>query len=399
MCVLDPSLTPPLSRTPRRPDPGPHPDRSLLSSLELAGGLLVLLAATRAALIFPMCWIANRVWRMRDPVPREGAAVLWWGGIPRGAITLALGYHCFYQEAAYRTEQQVVISAVIFVVVATTVGLGVVTQPVMQALMPLPGTPPREPPARNPPPERRGSSGGAGEEGNVIDFADTPPAKLPPRDNAHEAAGAAVTAAAAECCMPGNPSRGPRKGGRLSGQGAGGAGAYEEGTQVHEGQLPLLRGGGNGVQSVQCGREGSGLTLVERRSTREATATAADANELLWMGEVPGLPYNATGDGNNVTGPHCSFGVAGTGTGAGNDGGGLGEGFGGGLLPGRSQRQELQFRRHVGDGPSGEMEEEEDGEGVASTWVHRQWRRLDARWLQPLFGGSRADPPVGNIFV
>ncbi|GIL46765.1 hypothetical protein Vafri_3668, partial [Volvox africanus] len=91
-----------------RPDPGPHPDRSLLSSLELAGGLLVLLAATRAALIFPMCWIANRVWRMRDPVPREGAAVLWWGGIPRGAITLALGYHCFYQEAgACRFRRQV----------------------------------------------------------------------------------------------------------------------------------------------------------------------------------------------------------------------------------------------------------------------------------------------------
>ncbi|GLI58553.1 hypothetical protein VaNZ11_000297, partial [Volvox africanus] len=380
-----------------RPDPGPHPERSLRSSLELAGGLLILLAAARAAVIFPLCWTANRVWRRNDPVPREGAAVLWWGGIPRGAITLALGYHCFYQEAAYRPEQQVVISAVIFVVVATTVGLGVVTQPVMQALMPLPGNPPREPPASYPPPERRGSSGGAGEEGDVIDFDDTPPTKLPSGDNVHEAAGAAVTAATG-CCLPGDLSQGLRKGVRLSGPGAGGAGAYEEGVQAHEGQLPLLRGGGNGAGSVQRDREGRGSALVESRSTREAAATAADANELLWMGEVPGLPYNATSDGSGVAGPHCSFGVAGTGTGAGNDGWGLGESSGGGLLPGRSQRQELQFRRHVGAGPSGE-EEEEDGEGAASTWVHRQWRRLDARWLQPLFGGSRADPPVGNSFV
>lgn len=59
--------------------------------------------AARAAFTFPVCWLANRVWRKRDPIPRRGDAVIWWGGLPRGAITLALSYHCFYKDA--ETEQ------------------------------------------------------------------------------------------------------------------------------------------------------------------------------------------------------------------------------------------------------------------------------------------------------
>eukprot|EP00198_Chlamydomonas_reinhardtii_P007545 XP_001696882.1 cation/hydrogen exchanger, NhaP-type [Chlamydomonas reinhardtii] len=74
--------------------------RYLLAAVLLAAGLLAMMAAARAAFTFPVCWLANRLWRRADPIPAGGASVLWWGGLPRGAITLALAYHCFYKDAS-----------------------------------------------------------------------------------------------------------------------------------------------------------------------------------------------------------------------------------------------------------------------------------------------------------
>lgn len=64
----------------------------------LAASLLALLMASRAAFVFPVCWASN-LWRTRNRLSNMDAVVLWWGGLARGAITLALTYMYFDKKA------------------------------------------------------------------------------------------------------------------------------------------------------------------------------------------------------------------------------------------------------------------------------------------------------------
>jgi hypothetical protein len=192
-------------------------------------------------------------------------------------------------------------------------------------------------------------------------------------------AGTAVPGAAAFLWVPAN-----------NGGGGGGAG-------LPAAKLPLPPGGAR--VSVDAGAaaaegdaaEGGAAEAVHGAELRRpllgdaggggsipaVSAAAADANELIWMGELPGLPYAA--------GVVC--GDAGAGEGSRGGGGRSGDREGG---AGRGRRR-VSFEGVV------EMYDDDDTVGgTATTWVHSQWRRLDARWLQPLLGGSRAEPPPGE---
>eukprot|EP00201_Polytomella_parva_P001073 CAMPEP_0175076912 /NCGR_PEP_ID=MMETSP0052_2-20121109/23043_1 /TAXON_ID=51329 ORGANISM="Polytomella parva, Strain SAG 63-3" /NCGR_SAMPLE_ID=MMETSP0052_2 /ASSEMBLY_ACC=CAM_ASM_000194 /LENGTH=541 /DNA_ID=CAMNT_0016346209 /DNA_START=104 /DNA_END=1725 /DNA_ORIENTATION=+ len=72
---------------------------SLQKIVALASGALVIVLVARAAFVFPICWLADKSWLRKSPLGSPGAAVLWWGGVPRGAITLALTYDIFLKDA------------------------------------------------------------------------------------------------------------------------------------------------------------------------------------------------------------------------------------------------------------------------------------------------------------
>ncbi|KAG2453499.1 hypothetical protein HYH02_001719 [Chlamydomonas schloesseri] len=375
--------------------------RYLLAAVLLAAGLLLMMMAARAAFTFPVCWAANRLWRRADPIPVGGASVLWWGGLPRGAITLALAYHCFYKDANTKPEELVVISAVILVVVITTVGFGVITQPVMQSFMNQaakragPGAGLTPPPGRSAGPSSAFATPGAAAAGqrapafhvNVTAQAhgrsrgtDTdlhvpllpppPPPAVPP---AAEKAEPSAPAAAADADAPSAPP--PYL-----------AGAASSGLVVHafeglwqqandmlwRGEMPGLATGvpvytpppppvlpppGSVAPHAEiCG--GSGAAGAGSLAAAAAAATAVAVQRSA----------SGVGTPRAVEGPHSAV-----------------------LLP-QGPRGVVGLGGVRASGLTAEAAAAAEGdEEAGSTWLHGQWRRFDARWLQPLLGGSRTD--------
>ena len=159
------------------------------------------------------------------------------------------------------------------------------------------------------------------------------------------------------------------------------------------------------------------------------------ANDMLWRGEVPGLatgvpvytpppppaaaaaltppppppvaqPRAEAYGGSSAAGSGCAG--AGVGAGAGAfaaaqlQAGGVGTPRGGEGAPHSAVLLPQGPRGVVGLGgvcaggltTAEAVAAAEGDEEAGSTWLHRQWRRFDARWLQPLLGGSRTDGAV-----
>jgi hypothetical protein len=63
----------------------------------LAGALLGSALLARLLVVGAGALLANLLWRKRHKVSLADALVLTWAGLARGAISLALTYHCFYR--------------------------------------------------------------------------------------------------------------------------------------------------------------------------------------------------------------------------------------------------------------------------------------------------------------
>jgi NhaP-type Na+/H+ or K+/H+ antiporter len=66
---------------------------------QLGASLLLQVAASRAAFLLVMIPLAN-TWRSNRIGWRQGAFI-WWAGLMRGAISIALTFHHFYDTASH----------------------------------------------------------------------------------------------------------------------------------------------------------------------------------------------------------------------------------------------------------------------------------------------------------
>ncbi|KAK9828842.1 hypothetical protein WJX72_002378 [[Myrmecia] bisecta] len=93
--------------------------------------LLIQVLVSRAAFVSLLCLLAN-CWRTVRISLRD-AIVIWWAGVMRGAITIALTYHFFYESTKQsempKAERQIIVAAATGVILITTVGFGALTKP------------------------------------------------------------------------------------------------------------------------------------------------------------------------------------------------------------------------------------------------------------------------------
>lgn len=393
--------------------------RMLGSMGALAGGMLAAMAAARAAVVFPVAALANaathggcsgrgrakakeengtqaehaasattgaleaqgqqhqqrqhagarrakRSMAAHDRIPPGGAAVLWWGGLPRGAITLGLTYHSFWSDAATRPEQRVIIGACIIVVFTTTVGFGVVTQHVMELLMPTP--PPPQPPPQRPQQlqQHAAKRNSAGRQGGALRPAgygrQSGPADVDVRQPLLSPCGSS-----SELTQP------------CASNGV-------HGVQGPTSVIPTAAAAAAAVVAAVAAAEVSAPPAAALGATMAVVSSAPPlelSNDMLWAGEVlgvPAVPRVAAGAGS-ATADMGATGGAGAGTAAAPVQGGGDVGHGAGGVGGGAEATLLGME---------DLDEER-------TWVHRQWRRFDATWLQPVFGGRRAGEGIAGL--
>ncbi|XP_074310868.1 sodium/hydrogen exchanger 4 [Silene latifolia] len=106
--------------------------------------LLILLG--RAAFVFPLSAISNRMNRDR----RQGSSIscrkqviIWWAGLMRGAVSIALAFKQFtYSGITLDTVNATMVTVTVIVVLFTTLVFGFLTKPLILYL--VPHTPPQE---------------------------------------------------------------------------------------------------------------------------------------------------------------------------------------------------------------------------------------------------------------
>ncbi|URD89412.1 Sodium hydrogen exchanger [Musa troglodytarum] len=110
------------------------PEKSIRVSLVLLG----LVSIGRAAFVFPLSLIANLSRNSQnDKLTLKQQVIIWWAGLMRGAVSIALAYNQFTRSG--QTHQQgnaFMITSTITVVLFTTVALGLMTKPLIHFLLP-----------------------------------------------------------------------------------------------------------------------------------------------------------------------------------------------------------------------------------------------------------------------
>ncbi|KAI4317652.1 hypothetical protein L6164_025506 [Bauhinia variegata] len=113
----------------------PSPGKSVaVSSL-----LLALILVGRAAFVFPLSFLANLLKRSSSDqrIEFEQQVTIWWAGLMRGAVSMALAYNQFTRSGDTKSsENAIMITSTITVVLFSTVVFGLMTKPLVRLLLP-----------------------------------------------------------------------------------------------------------------------------------------------------------------------------------------------------------------------------------------------------------------------
>lgn len=110
-------------------------DVSNATSVGLSATLLLVVLLGRAAFVFPLSAFSNLVRRAPGTkISARQQVIIWWAGLMRGAVSIALAYSKFSAvTAVYAT----MITSTIIVVLCSTVVFGLLTKPLVLWLLPL----------------------------------------------------------------------------------------------------------------------------------------------------------------------------------------------------------------------------------------------------------------------
>lgn len=108
------------------------------TSLSLSGALLMSVLLGRAAFVFPLSSLSNLVRRTSGTrISFRHQVIIWWAGLMRGAVSIALAYNQFTSSGSTASPvHATVITSTLIVVLLTTVVCGLLTQPLVNWLIP-----------------------------------------------------------------------------------------------------------------------------------------------------------------------------------------------------------------------------------------------------------------------
>nr|AQN76191.1 Na+/H+ antiporter [Populus euphratica]AQN76194.1 Na+/H+ antiporter [Populus euphratica]AQN76203.1 Na+/H+ antiporter [Populus euphratica]AQN76204.1 Na+/H+ antiporter [Populus euphratica]AQN76205.1 Na+/H+ antiporter [Populus euphratica] len=107
-------------------------------SIGVSSILLVLVLVGRAASIFPLSFISNLTKKSQsDKIGFKQQIVIWWAGLMRGAVSMALAYTQFTRSGHTQLQgNAIMITSTITVVLFSTVVFGLLTKPLISFLLP-----------------------------------------------------------------------------------------------------------------------------------------------------------------------------------------------------------------------------------------------------------------------
>ncbi|KAB1199431.1 Sodium/hydrogen exchanger 2 [Morella rubra] len=102
--------------------------------------LLALVLIGRAAFVFPLSFISNLTKKSQnDKIGFKQQVTIWWAGLMRGAVSVALAYNQFTRSGHTQLlGNAIMITSTITVVLFTTVVGGLLTKPLIKLLLPPP---------------------------------------------------------------------------------------------------------------------------------------------------------------------------------------------------------------------------------------------------------------------
>lgn len=106
--------------------------------IALSATILGLVMVGRAAFVFPLSFLSNLSKKETRPkISFKQQVIIWWAGLMRGAVSIALAYHKF--TASGHTELRInaiMITSTVIVVLFSTMVFGFFTKPLLNLLIP-----------------------------------------------------------------------------------------------------------------------------------------------------------------------------------------------------------------------------------------------------------------------
>lgn len=108
------------------------------TSMSLSGALLFSVILGRAAFVFPLSAFSNFVRRMPGTrISFRHQVIIWWAGLMRGAVSIALAYNQFTVSGTTRNPvHATTITSTIIVVLFSTMVFGLLTKPLVEWVIP-----------------------------------------------------------------------------------------------------------------------------------------------------------------------------------------------------------------------------------------------------------------------
>ncbi|KAJ3669620.1 hypothetical protein LUZ60_011570 [Juncus effusus] len=107
-------------------------------SIALSSIIIGLVMAGRAAFVFPLSFISNlRKKRAHEKITFKQQVLIWWAGLMRGAVSIALAYNKFTSSGHTQVSSNaIMITSTIIVVLFSTMVFGLLTKPLVLLLLP-----------------------------------------------------------------------------------------------------------------------------------------------------------------------------------------------------------------------------------------------------------------------
>ncbi|XP_027107616.1 sodium/hydrogen exchanger 1-like isoform X2 [Coffea arabica] len=106
------------------------------TSIIVSLALFALVLVGRAAFVYPISCILNCTKQGSEEIEIKKQFIIWWAGLIRGAVTIALAYNQFSSSGTKSANvDSMMITCIIIVVLFSTVVFGSVTKPLIQAVL------------------------------------------------------------------------------------------------------------------------------------------------------------------------------------------------------------------------------------------------------------------------
>ncbi|XP_004289614.1 PREDICTED: sodium/hydrogen exchanger 2 [Fragaria vesca subsp. vesca] len=108
------------------------------TSVAVSSILLSLVMLGRAAFVFPLSFLSNLSKKNdREKISLQQQVIIWWAGLMRGAVSIALAYNQFTRSGHTQLRANaIMITSTISVVLVSTVVFGLMTKPLIRFLLP-----------------------------------------------------------------------------------------------------------------------------------------------------------------------------------------------------------------------------------------------------------------------